>query len=67
MEKNQDTFTVVGTNIKEVKSQNESSGMSYNEVKAWLAKTSGGRGTGIYSATDDQDGKKSIQNSKNNI
>ncbi|WP_187143739.1 hypothetical protein [Bacillus tuaregi] len=30
------TYTVVGTNIEEVKRQNASSGMSYNEVKALL-------------------------------
>lgn len=38
MKKNQDANTVVGTNINEVKRLNENSGMSYNEVKEWLAK-----------------------------
>ena len=32
---NQDSYTVAGTNIDEVKRQNERSGMSYNEVKQW--------------------------------
>lgn len=50
--KNPETYTVVGTNIDEVKRQNEQSGMSYNEVKEWLAKTTGGHGTTIYSNTD---------------
>ncbi|HHY73286.1 MAG TPA: gamma-type small acid-soluble spore protein [Bacillus bacterium] len=45
MENNHDSYTVVGTNIDEVKRLNERSGMSYNEVKAWLAKTTGGHGT----------------------
>lgn len=49
---NQDTFTVTGTNIDAVKRQNELSGMSYNEVKEWLAKTTGGHDTGIYSDTN---------------
>ncbi len=38
MEDKQNTFTVVGTNVNEVKKQNKNSGMSYNEVKEWLAK-----------------------------
>lgn len=60
----QDAFTIVGTNINEVKSQNENSGLSYNEVKEWLVKTSSGRGTGNYSDTDIQEVKNSIQNPK---
>ncbi len=59
MKNSQDAFTtIVGTNINEVKSQNEKSGMSYNEVKEWLAKTSGGLGTAIYSDTDVKNVKK---------
>lgn len=38
MKNNQGGHTIVGTDINEVKRQNESSGMSYNEVKEWLAK-----------------------------
>lgn len=49
---NNEGFTVAGTNIEEVKRKNAQSGMSYNEVKEWLAKTSGGHGTAIYSDTD---------------
>lgn len=47
-----DSFTVAGTNIDEVKQQNMNSGMSYNEVKFWLAMANGGRGTRIFSNTD---------------
>jgi hypothetical protein len=59
-------FTVVGTNIDEVKKYNEQSGMSYNEVKEWMAKTSGGHGTGIYSDTDIEEVKKKLQQSTEN-
>ena len=34
----QDKFTVVGTNIEEVKRLNAESGMSYNELNEWFAK-----------------------------
>ncbi|MDT3766101.1 gamma-type small acid-soluble spore protein [Priestia filamentosa] len=56
-------FTVVGTNIDEVKKYNEQSGMSYNEVKEWLAKTNGGHGTEIYSDTNIEEVKKKLQQS----
>lgn len=54
--------TVVGTDIEDVKRQNEQSGLSYNEVKEMLAQTSGGRGTSIYSDTDVAEVKRKIQN-----
>jgi Small, acid-soluble spore protein, gamma-type len=60
---NHDTFTVAGTNIDAVKRQNERSGMSYNEVKEWLAKTTGGHGTGIYSDTNVEEVKRENQQS----
>ncbi|MBA9028704.1 gamma-type small acid-soluble spore protein [Peribacillus huizhouensis] len=56
----QDTFTVAGTNIDAVKRKNERSGMSYNEVKELLAKTTGGHGTGIYSDTNIEEVKREI-------
>ncbi|NRD80416.1 hypothetical protein HPT25_24140 [Bacillus sp. BRMEA1] len=37
MNSNQKHFTVVGTNIDEVKRLNSQSGLSYNEVKKLLA------------------------------
>ncbi|MFJ8261875.1 gamma-type small acid-soluble spore protein [Rummeliibacillus sp. NPDC094406] len=46
-----DGFTVAGTDIDEVKRKNAESGMSYNEVKAMLAKTNL-QGTAIYSDTN---------------
>ena len=60
---NPDTFTVAGTNIDAVKRQNERSGMSYNEVKELLAKTTGGHGTGIYSDTNIEEVKRKNQQS----
>lgn len=39
---NNDNYTVVGTNIDEVKRLNAQSGLSYNEVKELLARTTGG-------------------------
>ncbi len=59
-----DTFTVAGTNIDAVKRQNERSGMSYNEVKELLAKTTGGHGTGIYSDTNVKDVRGKNQQSE---
>lgn len=38
MGNNQDKFTIVGTNIDEVKRQNANSGMTYNELNEWFAK-----------------------------
>ncbi len=60
---NPDSFTVAGTNIDAVKRQNERSGMSYNEVKELLAKTTGGHGTRIYSDTNVEEVKKKNQQS----
>ncbi|MCQ6276007.1 gamma-type small acid-soluble spore protein [Bacillus sp. V3B] len=58
-----DTYTVAGTNIEDVKRRNERSGMSYNEAKEFLAKTTGGHGTGIYSDTDVEEVKRKNQQS----
>lgn len=51
MKQQDQMFTVAGTNIVEVKKQNQESGLSYNEVYALLAKT-GGKRTSIYSDTN---------------
>ncbi|MET3697713.1 hypothetical protein SAMN05877753_104415 [Bacillus oleivorans] len=59
-----DPFTVVGTNIDEVKRKNANSGMSYNEVKQWLAKTTGGQGTSVFSDTDVEEVKRKNQDLK---
>lgn len=61
---NQERCTTAGTNIDEVKMKNEQSGMSYNEVKEWLAKTTGGHGTEIYSDTNIEEVKRENQQSK---
>lgn len=53
-----------GTDIEEVKRKNEASGLSYNEVKAILAKT-GGHGTAVYSDTNTEQVKKQIRSSFN--
>ncbi len=59
-----DTFSASGTNIDAVKRQNERSGMSYNEVKELLAKTTGGHGTSIYSDTNVDQVRKDNQKSE---
>ncbi|MEC2055914.1 gamma-type small acid-soluble spore protein [Peribacillus psychrosaccharolyticus] len=59
----EDTFTVAGTNIDAVKRQNERSGMSYKEVQELLARTTGGRGTAIYSDTNIEKVKEQNQQS----
>ena len=51
-ENNDGKFTVAGTNIEAVKEANQNSGMSYNEVKEFLAKTTGGHRTEIHSDTN---------------
>ena len=51
--------TVSGTDIGEVKRKNAASGLSYNEVKALLAKT-GGHGTSVYSDTNTEQIKNQI-------
>ncbi len=57
MDSNQRKTTSVGTDINEVKRLNAESGLSYNEVKALLAKT-GGKGTALYSNTDVEEVKR---------
>jgi len=52
MKENSKKHTVVGTDIEAVKEQARKSGLSYNEAKEWIAKTTGGRDTSIYSDTD---------------
>jgi pyrroline-5-carboxylate reductase len=54
-------YTVVGTNIDEVKQQNAQSGLSYNQAKELLAKTTKGHGTAVYSNTDSQAIKNNLQ------
>lgn len=60
-----DKFTVAGTNVDAVKRANERSGLSYNEAKELIAKTTGGHGTSIYSDTNVKEVKKNNQESQN--
>jgi hypothetical protein len=60
IEKDNNRYTVVGTDIEEVKRLNAQSGLSYNEVKELLAKM-GGKGTAIYSDTNLEEVKQKIQ------
>ncbi|KYC84263.1 hypothetical protein B4102_0994 [Heyndrickxia sporothermodurans] len=60
---NNSGFTVAGTSIDEVKRKNAQSSMSYNEVKEWLAKTTGGHGTSKYSNTNVEEVKRDISGS----
>lgn len=63
--KNNNKYTEAGTNIEYVKEANANSGMSYNEVKEFIAKTTGGHGTGMYSDTDIEAVSKENQQSTN--
>jgi hypothetical protein len=59
VEQQEQKVTVAGTNIDEVKKLNAQSGLSYNEVYAYLAKT-GGKGTSIYSDTNIEEIKSKL-------
>lgn len=52
MEGNHKKYTSAGTDIEEVKRKNAESGMSYNEVKEFITKTTGSHGKGTYNDTD---------------
>lgn len=54
-------LTVAGTDIEAVKHSNEHSGMSYNEAKEFIAKTTGGHGTEMYSDTEAEQVRKKNQ------
>lgn len=63
MDNYQGRYTEAGTNIDEVKRLNAQSGMSYNEVKAFLAQTTGGHGTRNFSNTNVEEVKRKNQQS----
>lgn len=52
-------YTIVGTDIREVKRLNAQSGLSYKQVKEVLAQT-GGQGTAVYSNTNIQEVRKRL-------
>ncbi|GAB4073088.1 hypothetical protein GCM10028778_07120 [Barrientosiimonas marina] len=49
-----------------VKEQSQRSGLSYNEAKEWIARTTGGHGTHIYSDTNTAEVKRQNQQSAAN-
>ncbi|TFJ94159.1 hypothetical protein [Lentibacillus salicampi] len=53
------------TNAEAIREQSRRSGMSYNEAKEFIARTTGGRGTNIYSNTDAEVVKRKNQESEN--
>lgn len=61
---NPETFTVTGTNIKDVKRQNEQSGLTYNELNELFDKTTTGLSKGNNSDTKLEDDKKKNERSK---
>ncbi|MBN6206722.1 hypothetical protein JYK21_09655 [Ralstonia pickettii] len=63
MEKNK-KYTAAGTDIEAVKQSNEHSGMSYNEAKEYIARTTGGYGTAVYSDTNAEQIRKKNQQGK---
>ena len=56
--------TIVGTDIEAVKEQARRSGLSYNEAKEWIAKTTGGCDTDIFSDTDPEAVREKIKQSE---
>ncbi|WP_174614411.1 hypothetical protein [Virgibacillus ihumii] len=51
---------------QEILDQSRRSGMSYNEAKEFIARTTGGHGTEIYSDTDVEQVKRKNRESMNN-
>ncbi|MEC5423553.1 gamma-type small acid-soluble spore protein [Virgibacillus sp. C22-A2] len=65
MAENSDSYTIAGTNIEAVKRQAQRSGLTYNQAKEYIAKTTGGHGTHVYSDTDAEEVKRRNQQSIN--
>lgn len=57
-------YTIAGTDIEAVQEQARRSGLSYNEAIAFMARTTGGIGTNIYSDTDVDAVKKQNEQSE---
>jgi uncharacterized protein (DUF302 family) len=51
---------------EEILAQARKSGLSYNETIAWLARSTGGHGTNVYSNTDVEAVKQENAQSENN-
>ncbi|HLR60884.1 MAG TPA: hypothetical protein VK097_00405 [Lentibacillus sp.] len=54
------------TDEESIREQSRRSGMSYNEAKAFIARTTGGHGTNIYSNTDAEEVKRKNRESEDN-
>jgi len=65
VEHNDRKYTVVGTDIEAMKDQARRSGLSYNEAIEFIARTTGGRGTQVYSDTDVDAVKRKLEQSEN--
>lgn len=65
VEQNNQKYTIAGTDIEAMKEQARRSGLSYNEAIEFIARTTGGRGTSIYSDTDVEAVKRKIEQSNN--
>ncbi|SFB11263.1 hypothetical protein SAMN04488072_10778 [Lentibacillus halodurans] len=57
---------ITGADKAAIREQSRRSGLSYNEAKEFIAKTTGGRGTNIYSDTDVEEVKRRNQQSDKN-
>ncbi|WP_373895425.1 hypothetical protein [Virgibacillus sp. CBA3643] len=64
MKEDKQKHTVAGTDSEAIKEQSRRSGLSYNEAKEFIAKTTGGHGTNIYSDTDADEVKRKNQQSE---
>ncbi len=54
------------TSREEMLEQSRRSGLTYNEAKEYIARTTGGHGTNIYSDTDVEEVKRKNRQSQNN-
>ncbi|ALX50211.1 hypothetical protein [Lentibacillus amyloliquefaciens] len=54
------------TDAESIKEQSRQSGMSYNEAKEYIARTTGGHGTNVYSNTNTEAVKRKNQESEDN-
>ncbi len=64
MEKNEQKYTEVGTDIEAMKKLARKSGLTYNEAIEYIAKTTGGHGTNVYSDTNIETVKRKIVQSE---
>ncbi|TMN21539.1 hypothetical protein FH966_01165 [Lentibacillus cibarius] len=63
---NNGKFSSAQTSRDEMLEQSRLSGLTYNEAKEYIARTTGGHGTNIYSDTDVEEVRRKNQQSQNN-